>query len=144
VSNFNPQQFGILDAYCDEKLVTNQVEISPYCLEHFNNGNIDFFLKEKIKPMAWSPLAGGKIFTPEGEKGRKLLTVLTEISEELQVNVLEKVIYAWLLNHPAQILPLIGTGKLDRVKFAVESLNITMSLEQWYRIYTASTGNELP
>ncbi|MBC8320910.1 MAG: aldo/keto reductase [Bacteroidetes bacterium] len=143
VSNFNPLQFEMLNSYTDEKLVTNQVEISPYCLENFENGNIDFFLKIEIMPMAWSPLAGGKLINPQNEKGQRIYRALSEVAEELNVDILAKIIYSWLLNHPASIIPIVGTGKIERIKFAVEALNINMSLTQWYKIYTASTGKEL-
>ena len=144
VSNFTPMQFEMLQELTNKELVTNQVEISPYCLEHFENGNIEFFLKNKIYPMAWSPLAGGNIFSPKNKKGRDLMVKISEIAEELNVEYPEEVIYAWILKHPANILPVIGTGKLARIKLAVDALNIDMSLEQWYRIYNASTGEELP
>lgn len=144
VSNFTPIQFEMLNSYTDEKLVTNQVEISPYCLEHFQNGNIDFFLKERIKPMAWSPLATGNLINPQNEKGKRLFKALTEIAKELNVDKIDKVIYCWLLNHPVSIIPIAGTGKIERIKLAIEALNIKMSTEQWYKIYNASTGVEVP
>ncbi|MEI7981309.1 MAG: aldo/keto reductase [Bacteroidota bacterium] len=144
VSNFTPGQFEMLNSYTEEKLVTNQVEISPYCLEHFENGNIDFFLKEKIKPMAWSPLAGGKILNPQNDKGQHILPALTAVAGELNVAPVDKIIYAWLLKHPASILPVAGSGKIEHIKDAVEALHIDMSLEQWYRIYIAAKGKELP
>jgi len=144
VSNFSPLQFDMLSAYTDEKLVTNQVEISPYCLDHFDNGNIDFFLKERIKPMAWSPLAGGSLLTPKNEKGQRLLHTLLEVGEELNIDSAAMVIYSWLLNHPAGIIPIIGTGNIKRLKSAVNALQIDMTQEQWYEIYNASTGAQLP
>ncbi|WP_372645288.1 aldo/keto reductase family oxidoreductase [Ancylomarina sp.] len=143
VSNFNSQQFEMLNSYTDEKLVTNQVEISPYCLEHFENGNLDFFLKERIKPMAWSPLAGGRLLNPQSEKGQKIFKVLFEIAEELELQYIDQVIYAWLLKHPVGMLPIIGTSKIERVKTAVGALAIEMNHEQWFRIYEA-TGANMP
>lgn len=144
VSNFNPLQFEVLQAYTPIKLLSNQVEVSPYCLEHFDNGNIDFFLKEKIHPMAWSPLAGGKLFKPVDEVGKRLLKELSDIAKELNAKSVEEVIYAWLLKHPAGIIPILGSGKLTRIKLAVQSLEYDMSLEQWYRIYNAAKGADLP
>lgn len=144
VSNFNSQQYEMLNSYLEDKLVTNQVEISPFCLEHFENGNIDYFLKEKIKPMAWSPLSGGIILKPKEEKGQKIFNSLTEVADELNVGSIDKIIFSWLLKHPASIIPIVGTGKIERIKHAVEALDIDMSLEQWFKIYTASTGKELP
>ena len=144
VSNFNPAQFEMLNRYLDNKLVTNQVEISPSCLEHFDNGNIDFFLRGKIKPMAWSPLAQGKIFNPGDEKNVRIFNALTQVAGELNVPEIDTVIYSWLLQHPAKIIPVVGTGRIDRLQKALNALEVTMSMEQWYRIYTASTGNDVP
>ncbi len=144
VSNFTPRQFEMLNQYTEEPLVTNQVEISPVCLEHFENGNMDFFLKEKIMPMAWSPLAGGKMFHPTSEKAIRILRVLQEIAEELSVETIDEIIYAWLLVHPAMIIPVVGSGNPERIRFAVNALDVRLSTEQWLRIYNASTGTELP
>ncbi len=144
VSNFTPQQYTMLQSYLDVPLVTNQVEISPYCLEHFDNGDMDFFLEKRIKPLAWSPLAGGKLLMPDGEKENRIYKVLSAIAEELNVDSIDKVIYSWLLKHPTQIIPIIGSGKLARVKNAVDALDIDMNIEQWLRIYIASVGEGLP
>jgi len=144
VSNFTAQQYEMLNTFVEEPLVTNQVEISLYCLEHFENGNIDYFLKEKIKPMAWSPLAGGNLLNPQDEKGKRIHKVLIEVASELNTEKLDQIIYSWLLNHPATIIPIIGSGKIERLQLAVDSLLLNMSLEQWFKIYTASTGENLP
>lgn len=144
VSNFNPRQYEMLNSYTEEKLVTNQVEISPYFIEHFENADIDYFLKERIKPMAWSPAAGGKIFNPQDEKGQRIFRVLSEVTEELKADSIDKVIYSWLLNHPVSIIPIVGSGKIERLKIAAEALSIKMNTEQWFKIYTASTGKNLP
>ena len=57
---------------------------------------------------------------------------------------MESLIYSWLLNHPASIIPVVGTSKVDRIKNAIESIKIKMSAEQWQKIYVASLGEELP
>jgi predicted oxidoreductase len=134
----------MLNSCAEDPLVTNQVEISPYCLEHFDNGNIDFFMKEKIKPMAWSPMAGGRILAPRDEKGQRLLNVLEEVAKEMNLFPVDKIIYAWLLKHPSTIIPVVGSGKIERIKYAVDALDVDMSLEQWYKIYIAVKGHELP
>jgi len=144
VSNFTPQQFETLAAYTDEKLVTNQVEVSPLCLEHFDNGNMDYFLQKNIKPMAWSPLAGGQLLNPSTEKEQRVFNTLTNIANELHINSIDKLIYSWLLMHPTAIIPVVGSSKIERIKNAVDALNIEMSLEQWFQIYTASTGVGVP
>ena len=143
VSNFNPMQYEMLQKNTPFKLLTNQVEISPYCLEHFDNGNIDFFIKEGIRPMAWSPLAGGRIFKYDDDRSVRLLNEIRDVADELGAETTEEVIYAWLMLHPSGIIPVIGTGKTDRIRYAIRSLELKMDMEQWYRIYNASRGTDL-
>ena len=143
VSNFSPAQFDTLQSYLDMPLATNQVEISVSCLEHFENENTEYFLKHKIKPMAWSPLAGGAIFNPKTEKDQRLTAVLKNIAAELNTDI-DQVMYAWLLKHPTGIMPIVGSQHIDRIKSAVDALEIELSLEQWYKIYIASKGEDLP
>ena len=137
-------QFDSLQSYLDMPLATNQVELSVACLEHWENENIEFFQKHKIKPMAWSPLAGGKIFRPETEQEQRLHSVLKAIAVELDVESIDLVMYAWLLKHPVGALPIVGSQHIDRIKNAVAALQIDLSLEQWYKIWIASKGEDLP
>lgn len=144
VSNFNIQQFELLNNYVDDKLVTNQIEISPMCLEHFENGNLEYLQKNKIKPMAWSPMAAGNILNPETDNEQNVIKALNEVAKELGVNESDKIVYSWLLKHPGSIIPILGTSKIDRIKSAIDAFQLKMSLEQWYKIYIASAGKELP
>ena len=144
VSNFTPSQYQMLSSYLDVPLVTNQVEISAYCLDNFKNGNIDSFLANRIRPMAWSPLAGGRLLNPTDSKGERLYAVLTQIAAELGVSSIDAVAYAWLLKHPVGIVPVVGTRSIERIATAVNALELNLSLEQWYRIYVASEGVNVP
>ncbi|MDX1829652.1 MAG: aldo/keto reductase [Lutibacter sp.] len=144
VSNFNKTQFEMLNKFVEEPLVTNQVEISPYNLEHFINENIDYFLTNNIKPLAWSPLAGGNLLQPNTTKGNRIFLALQEVADELYVKSLDIVIYSWLLSHPSNIIPIVGTHKINRLQNAVNALDLKMNAEQWLKIYVASLGNELP
>ncbi len=144
VSNFSPQSFEMLQQHCSMPLVTNQVELSPWCLEHFDNGNMDFFLRHKIKPMAWSPLAGGRLLFAKDEKSKQIQLVLNQIKEENSQNSVESVVYSWLLMHPAEIVPVVGSGKIERIKIAVDALENPLTMEQWFRIFIAARCAELP
>ena len=144
VSNFTPGQFDLLQAVVEEPLVTNQIEISPYCLDAFKDENLNYLQKNKINPMAWSPLAGGQLFAPTDDKGVRVLKSLQKVAAANNCNNIDTIIYAWILKHPAGILPVIGTGKLDRIKNSMDALSINMTTEQWYEIYIASEGKELP
>ena len=144
VSNFTPGQFEMLQKHWHQKLLTNQIEISPGCLEHYENGNLDFCLKEQIKPMSWSPLSGGDLFHPTTTKGIRILKVLEKITKEIGAKSIDQVVYAWILKHPSQIMPIVGSGKIERIQTAFDGLALELSMEQWYEIYNASTGVELP
>lgn len=144
VSNFTMQQFNTLQSKFSLPLVTNQIELSPYNLEHIQNDNTYFLLEKNINPMIWSPLAGGKIFDASNEKSVKILSALKEVSSEMNVVEIDTVIYAWLLNHPMEAIPISGSGKIERLKNAVNALNIKMPRELWFKIYEAALGHDVP
>lgn len=143
VSNFLPLQTDHLQSYVNQPLVTNQIEISPDALEHFKNNNIHYLQGKRIKPMAWSPLSGGSLIKPKTVKDYRLHKEITLIANELGTDHLEHVIYKWLTMHPAGIMPIVGSGKLERLKLAVESSAYAMTSEQWFRIYVSSQGHDL-
>lgn len=143
VSNFLPHQFNTLEAYLDFPLVTNQVEINPLRLDTFLDGTLDHSLKKKIAVMAWSPFAGGRIFKRETEKANKVALVLDEIAQRENCN-LEEVILKWLTFTPHKILPIIGTNQVDRILACKNFESIQFTDQDWFRIYTASLGEDVP
>ena len=143
VSNFLPSQFNALQAYLEFPLVTNQVELSVAALQEFENGVIDQCLEYEIAPMAWSPLAGGSIFTAETHRFLTIKNVIHKIAKEIGTST-DRVMYAWLLNHPANIIPIVGSGKIERVQSAVDALDIKLSTQQWFEIWIASKGEQVP
>lgn len=144
VSNFLPSQFNMLNSYLDNDLVTNQVEISPLCLNSFEDGTLDLMLEKRVKPMAWSPLAGGRIFKCSEDRDLRVKNVLNKIKEEVGARDIDEVAYAWLLMHPSKIMPIVGSGKLDRIKSAVRATEILLTRDQWFEIYVASRGVDIP
>lgn len=144
VSNFSPQQFSTLQSFLNGKLVTNQIEISTYCLDAFFDGNIDYAMEKRIYPMAWSPLAGGAVFTPHDNKSERIKEVAERFVAEGMASGVDQVLLSWLLQHPARIIPVIGTGKIDRIKSAVKSLKVEMNRQQWFELFCASTGEDVP
>lgn len=143
VSNFKPSQVDMLKSYLDFPLVTNQVEISPMKLDSFMDGTLDNCLKNRMTPMAWSPLAGGKIFNGKDENSIRLMNTLNKIKENHNVSSVDEIIYAWLLYHPCNIIPIVGSGKYERVKLAANSINVNLSREDWYEIWQSATGKEI-
>ncbi|MGM0846330.1 MAG: aldo/keto reductase [Bacillota bacterium] len=144
VSNFKSHQFSMLQSYLDFPLTTNQIELSPYELENFEDGTIDHALQNRIPPMAWSPMAGGKIFSSHDAKASRLRDTLEKIRTEKNADSIDQIIYAWLLNHPSRIMPIIGSGKMDRIQKAVASLEISLDHDQWFEILQSSMGHDVP
>lgn len=143
VSNFRPSQFSMLSSYLDFPLVTNQIEISPICLEHFELGTIEQCQEYRISPMAWSPLSGGKFFTCREKRTKRICKTLEKLKEELGFETIEKVIYSWLLTHPAKIIPIVGSGNINRIKSAVDALQTPLSTQQWFEVWQGSTGKNV-
>ncbi|KUK83151.1 MAG: Aldo/keto reductase, partial [Petrotoga mobilis] len=78
------------------------------------------------------------------DKSVRILTTLKEVGKELGIDSIDTVVYAWLLNHPVGVIPISGSGRLERLKNAVEALNIEMIREQWFKIYEAALGHDVP
>lgn len=144
VSNFRPSLFELLQSRLDFALITNQVEFSVLHLDPLNDGTFDQAQQLRFAPMAWSPVTGGDFFDQDTDQKRRLYKKLSEIGKELGGASVDQVMIAWILRHPANILPVMGTGKLERLNAAVEAEKLVLSREQWYRVWVASTGHEVP
>lgn len=143
VSNFSPSQLDLLASRLAFPLVTNQIEISVMHLDAFTDGTLDQCQRLKIAPMAWSPFAGGQLFQGQTPKAVRVRQAVEAIAQSLGAS-LDQVALAWLLTYPAQIVPILGTGNLDRIRRAVEAENLKLSREQWFTLWTASTGVNVP
>jgi predicted oxidoreductase len=143
VSNYSPMQLEMLESYIDYDLVTNQIEISATCLDAFENETITHCQKRKMSPMAWSPLGGGSIFHSSDEKSKRVLSIINDMVIQKGGST-DQWLLAWLLAHPAKIIPVLGTGKIERVRTAAYSLSLPFELQEWFAIYQASLGNEVP
>jgi len=141
VSNFSKAQFELLQSVLDEPLVTNQVEFSPYQTDFLESGLPEVSQKTGQSMMAWSCLAGGRLFDSKDPKAQRLLTTLQNIQNEIGAKSIEQVVYAWMFKLPYNVIPMTGTGNLDRIKLAASADEYTLNHEQWYQILEASNGH---
>jgi len=140
VSNFTPSQFEMLNQFTP--LVTNQVKASLLHLDPMTDGTFDQCLKHQISPMAYSTHASGTLFTSDEERVLRIKEAVRPIAEKHETTY-EVILTAWLLNHPAQIFPIMGSTKINRLKAAVEALTVKLSREDWFVLYEASVGEEV-
>ena len=143
VSNFTSSQFDLLQSRLDFMLVTNQVEVSPLTLSPLTDGTLDYCLERRLRPMAWSPLGGGRLWTDE-ERARRVRGMLETVAHRHPGAGADQVALAWLLRHPSGIVPVIGTGNIERIVSAVGALDLDLDRQSWFEIYEASLGGEVP
>jgi predicted oxidoreductase len=134
VSNFTPSQVKLLQTTVP--VGVHQLEVSVKDVSAFNDGRLDQCALDGIVPMAWSPLGGGSL-------PKEVLTVLDTMATSFEVTP-QAIALAWLLQHPAGILPVVGTTKAENLESAQKALNIKLDRQQWYTIYQAATGTILP
>lgn len=144
VSNFMPWQFHLLQSRLDFPLVTNQIELSALYLDPLHDGTLDQLQRLRVPPMAWSPLAGGRLFDPHDERAARVRAALARAGDELGGAAVDQVALAWLLHHPARVLPVLGTGKIERVRAAADAERLVLDRQQWFAVWEASAGREVP
>ncbi|WP_279483383.1 aldo/keto reductase family oxidoreductase [Aureimonas sp. SK2] len=140
VSNFKPHDLSLLQSAMANPLVTNQIELSLLETDAFTNGDIAGLMERRIHPMAWSPLGGGRLF---GGEATPLKTKLSELARAQGVDE-GAVALAWLLAHPAEILPVLGTNALPRIAAISQALRVAIDRQTWFELYTAARGHEVP
>lgn len=143
VSNFTPAQFELLQSYLDYPLQTNQIEASVLCHENFLNGNFDHLQMKRIIPQIWSPLAGGSIFTETNELSiQRVQAALIKLARHYAVAP-DLIALAWLLKLPSQPQIILGSGKLNRVIHAIQSININLNRDDWFELWVSFFGRDI-
>ncbi len=144
VSNYNVHQFDLLNSRMEQPLVTNQLEFHLLHMDPIFDGSFNQCEKLGIAPMAWSPLAQGRIFDSKNEAAQRLAKAVALIAPRYGNATLEQLAYAWILAHPANPLPILGTNKPDRIKTAAAAADIRLEREDWYALWEAAQGRQIP
>lgn len=151
VSNFRPSQVTALQRACSMKLIVNQVEISLAQLAAFTDGTLDQCLAERITPLAWSPLGAGLLADGArsllpGQKGYKVGKVTKALDKIARARDVSRsvVALAWLLRHPAGIVPIVGSTNPKKIVEAARGADLQLTREEWYSLLTAALPEPLP
>ena len=141
VSNHTPSQLAPLHRRFP--LVTQQIEFSPLQMQALADGTLDQCVDLGLRPMIWSPLAGGRLFTANDERAQRVRGALAGLAQAHQVSVATAA-YAWILRHPARPVPITGSSRIEAIAEAVAALSLRLDAEDWYQVWCASTGHDLP
>jgi predicted oxidoreductase len=140
VSNHTPQQLAMLHRRF--ALVTQQIEFSPLQMRALADGTLEQCVDLGLRPMIWSPLAGGRLFSGDGEHVQRVRGALQALADVHGVS-LTTMTYAWVLRHPSRPLPITGSRRIESLQEAVAALEVKLSAEDWYRVWQASVGHEV-
>ncbi|WP_395680288.1 aldo/keto reductase family oxidoreductase [Inquilinus sp.] len=140
VSNFTPSQIDLLASRLSAPLATNQIEMSVLRTAPLTDGSLDHAQRLRYAPMIWSPLGGGRLFTGTGAREQAVRAALEAAAGGRDLSA---VALAWLLRHPARLVPVLGSLKPERLAAMVGALDITLDRQQWFAILEASEGREV-
>ena len=160
VSNQNPYQIELLQKSVEQPLIANQLQFGPAhtpMLDAGLNANmlnplaivrdgsvLDYCRLHHITIQPWSPFQvdlNQGLFM-EHPKYAKLTETLHAFASNYQVSF-EALVLAWILRHPAQMQPIVGSMNPQRIRSMVAAFDIELSRADWYKIYK-SAGNPLP
>jgi predicted oxidoreductase len=162
VSNHTAAQMELLRNFLNQPIVVNQVEfnlVHTHMLDEGivfnqynsrltrNEGVMEYCRLHNITLQAWGPLATGRLTGrphPKDEKHfQEAANHVAQMAAEKEVSP-EAILIAWILRHPARIQPLPGTTNPERIRAACEAEHVSFTREEWYRLFVAGRGENLP
>jgi predicted oxidoreductase len=151
VSNFRPTLVTAIQAACPMPIIVNQIEISLGRLDAFEDGTLDQCLIERITPLAWSPLGGGQYAEGAqrilpGQQGYRTEGVLPLLDQYAAQRAVTRsaIALAWLMKHPAGIIPIVGSTNPRRIRDAARADEVQLDRNEWYHLLQAAMGGRLP
>lgn len=144
VSNYSVEQYLTLQALMSHKLVTNQIELSMFHSDPVVDGTIARFDGLRVRPMAWSPLAGGRLFRTEDDAARRVQSACRDLAPTYGEASSEALALAWILALPGRPHVVLGTNKLDRIRRAAAAPALHLAREDWFLLTEAARGEKIP
>ena len=163
VSNHTAAQLRLLKKFLNQPIAANQLEVSLLHLHLIDEGivfnqdrpervlrgegTLEYCRQHGITIQAWAPFKKGAVITGESDPlSQAAQDVARLIAELAQVKGVSKeaIALAWLLKHPARIQPIIGTTKPERIKAACEADRVELTRDEWYCLFIAGRGDQMP
>ncbi|QOL25338.1 aldo/keto reductase [Thalassotalea sp. LPB0316] len=163
VSNMHHGQIALLQQAIDAPIVCNQLELSLNHLAfienavtsgcsgesgvNFASSTLEYCQLHKVQIQAWGSLAqglfSGRDVSDQPQNIQQTTQLVATLADEYQVST-EAIVLAWLMRHPANMQPVIGTTNINRIKACAQVYGIELSREHWYSLYVTARGHELP
>ena len=140
-SNFTPAQFELLGSRIS--LSTNQVELNPLSRQVLDDGTLDQCQRLRVRPMIWSPLAGGALFTSDEPAAQRVRQALATLAQRHDTSA-ATIAHAWLLRLPSRPLPIVGSRRPEALREALAALELRLDAAEWTEIWSAATGQPVP
>ena len=144
VSNYSPQQFGLLNDLVEQALVTNQIEFSLLHMDALDDGSLTQCEQKHIRPMAWSPLGGGHLFDDSNETALRVRQCMTNLRDKYNGAEDDALAFAWVMAHPSNPLTILGSNRPERIRSTVQAAAIELDRQDWYALWEAAQGHSVP
>jgi predicted oxidoreductase len=138
VSNFTSSQTELLRQKTE--INYNQIQFSATHYESMLDGSLDYMQLHNIRPMSWNPL--GTVFREDIEQTRRLKKLLVQLVEKYHLGS-DTILLAWILKHPAGIIPVAGTVNIARIQALMKAVELDLDQEDWFAIWTESMGKKV-
>ena len=119
----------------------NQIQFSATDYQPMLDGSLDYMQLHQIRPLSWNPL--GSVFRQENMQTYRLRKLLATLVSKYEIGA-DTILLAWILKHPAHIIPIAGTVNVARIQSLMKATELQLSQEDWFAIWTESMGNEVP
>ena len=139
VSNFTPIQADLINKWTTVSY--NQISFSATHHQPMTDGTLDHMRLHEIRPMAWSPL--GTVFKAQDEQSQRLAGLLEKLTGKYGQSA-SRILIAWIMMHPAKIIPVIGTADEARIRDLAHSGGLKLELQDWFEIWEHSRGSKIP
>ena len=139
VSNFTSSQTELIRQ--KTPISYNQIQFSATDYQPMLDGSLDYMQLHQIRPLSWNPL--GSVFRQENMQTYRLRKLLATLVSKHEIGA-DTILLAWILKHPAHIIPIAGTVNVARIQALMKATELQLSQEDWFAIWTESMGNEVP
>ena len=139
VSNFTSSQTELIRQ--KTPISYNQIQFSATDYQPMLDGSLDYMQLHQIRPLSWNPL--GSVFRQENMQTYRLRKLLASLVSKYEIGA-DTILLAWILKHPAHIIPIAGTVNVARIQALMKATELQLSQEDWFAIWTESMGNEVP